>query len=284
MKKQIILVLAAVSIIAVLFFLGKTTSDKKIVAPQKETSPSIVDGFDIQKFLQSEKIKLSPTQVEALAKIEENISKNDTSIQQQQILLNTANFWKDSIQCKELYAFYISEISKLDYSEKNLTFAAQIFLTLLRDEHDPAKLEWETDQAVQLFSKAIELNPSDEDLKIGLGSSYVFGKGRNGNPQETMKGIQELLSVVRRDSTNMKAQLVLGIGGLVSGQYDKAVTRLLKVVNTEPNNLEAVAFLADAYAATGEKEAAIKWYTLSKRLANNPSYSKEVDNRIKMLK
>ena len=284
MKKQIILVLAAVSIIAVLFFLGKTTSDKKIVAPQKETSPSIVDGFDIQKFLQSEKIKLSPTQVEALAKIEENISKNGTSIQQQQILLNTANFWKDSIQCKELYAFYISEISKLDYSEKNLTFAAQIFLTLLRDEHDPAKLEWETDQAVQLFSKAIELNPSDEDLKIGLGSSYVFGKGRNGNPQETMKGIQELLSVVRRDSTNMKAQLVLGIGGLVSGQYDKAVTRLLKVVNTEPNNLEAVAFLADAYAATGEKEAAIKWYTLSKRLANNPSYSKEVDNRIKMLK
>ena len=284
MKKQIILVLAAVSIIAVLFFLGKTTSDKKIVAPQKETSPSIVDGFDIQKFLQSEKIKLSPTQVEALAKIEENINKNDTSIQQQQILLNTANFWKDSIQCKELYAFYISEISKLDYSEKNLTFAAQIFLTLLRDEHDPAKLEWETDQAVQLFSKAIELNPSDEDLKIGLGSSYVFGKGRNGNPQETMKGIQELLSVVRRDSTNMKAQLVLGIGGLVSGQYDKAVTRLLKVVNTEPNNLEAVAFLADAYAATGEKEAAIKWYTLSKRLANNPSYSKEVDNRIKMLK
>jgi len=284
LKKQIILVLAAVSIIAVLFFLGKTTSDKKIVAPQKETSPSIVDGFDIQKFLQSEKIKLSPTQVEALAKIEENISKNDTSIQQQQILLNTANFWKDSIQCKELYAFYISEISKLDYSEKNLTFAAQIFLTLLRDEHDPAKLEWETDQAVQLFSKAIELNPSDEDLKIGLGSSYVFGKGRNGNPQETMKGIQELLSVVRRDSTNMKAQLVLGIGGLVSGQYDKAVTRLLKVVNTEPNNLEAVAFLADAYAATGEKEAAIKWYTLSKRLANNPSYSKEVDNRIKMLK
>lgn len=282
LKKQIILVLAAVAIIAVLFFLGKTTTEKKAVAPEKQPTEQ-VDAFDIQKFLQQEKAKLTPTQKETLSKIEENSSTTDTSISQQRILLNTANFWKDSVQRIELYAFYMNEISKLDYSEKNLTFAAQIFLSLLREEHDTAKLEWETDQAVQLFSKAIELNPADEDLKIGLGSSYVFGKGRNGNPQETMKGIQELLSVVRRDSTNMKAQLVLGIGGLVSGQYEKAVSRLLKVVSNEPTNLEAVAFLADAYAAIGDKAAAIKWYTLSKRLANNPSYSKEVDNRIKLL-
>ena len=282
LKKQIILVLAAVAIIAVLFFLGKTTTEKKAVAPEKQPTEQ-VDAFDIQKFLQQEKAKLTPTQKETLSKIEENSSTTDTSISQQRILLNTANFWKDSVQRIELYAFYMNEISKLDYSEKNLTFAAQIFLSLLREEHDTAKLEWETDQAVQLFSKAIELNPADEDLKIDLGSSYVFGKGRNGNPQETMKGIQELLSVVRRDSTNMKAQLVLGIGGLVSGQYEKAVSRLLKVVSNEPTNLEAVAFLADAYAAIGDKAAAIKWYTLSKRLANNPSYSKEVDNRIKLL-
>ena len=276
------MILAAVCLAAVLFFLGKTTTDKKEVVAQKEAAPS-VDAFDIQKFLLLEKAKLTPAQAAALAKIEGNTSNVDTSTQNQTSLLNTANFWKDSVQRLELYAFYISQISKLDYSEKNLTFAAQIFLSLLREEHDQAKLEWETDQAVQLFSKAIELNPENEDLKIGLGSSYVFGKGRNGNPQETMKGIQELLGVVRRDSTNMKAQLVLGIGGLVSGQNDKAIARLLKVVNSEPNNLEAVAFLADAYASTGDKEAAIKWYTLSKRLANNPSYSKEVDNRIKML-
>jgi tetratricopeptide (TPR) repeat protein len=275
--------LAAVSIIAVLFFLGKTTSDKKIVAPQKETSPSIVDGFDIQKFLQSEKIKLSPTQVEALAKIEENISKNDTSIQQQQILLNTANFWKDSIQCKELYAFYISEISKLDYSEKNLTFAAQIFLDGLRGEDDLAKVEWESAEAISLFEKALALNPENDDLKIALASCYIYGKGRSGDPQETMKGIQQLLSVVRKDSTNMKAQMVLGVGGYVSGQYDKAIARLKKVVTAEPDNFEATAFLADTYAAQGNKEEAIKWYNLSKRLSNNPDYNNEVDNRIKTL-
>ena len=53
-----------------------------------------------------------------------------------------------------------------------------------------------------------------------------------------MKGIQILLSVVRKDSNNMKAQTMLGIGGSISGQYDKAVERLQKVVKAQPDNLE----------------------------------------------
>ena len=99
-----------------------------------------------------------------------------------------------------------------------------------------------------------------------------------------MKGIQELLSVVRKDSANLKAQFVLGVGGFVSAQYDKAIERFTKVVTAQPENMEAVAFLADTYAAKADKENAIKWYNISKRLANNPAYSKEVDERIKMLK
>ena len=52
----------------------------------------------------------------------------------------------------------------------------------------------------------------------------------------------------------------------------------------EPGNLEAVAFLADTYAASGNKTEAVKWYNVSKRLANNEHYTKEVDKRIEMLK
>ena len=179
--------------------------------------------------------------------------------------------------------FYTGEASKLDNSEKNLTFAAQLYLNSLRDEQNEAKLEWESSEAISLFEKAIALNPNNDDLKVGLGSCYVFGKGRNGNPQETMKGIQELLGVVRRDSLNMKAQLVLGIGGYVSGQYDKAVARFIKVIEKEPGNVEAIVFLADTYAAQGNKVEAIKWYNISKRFVNDPDYSKEVDNRVKLL-
>ena len=172
----------------------------------------------------------------------------------------------------------------MENSEKNLTFAAQLILNNLRAETDEAKLNWKAEQAIALFEKAIELNPSNDDLQVGLGSSYVFGKGRAGQSDQTMKGIQILLSVVRKDSNNMKAQMMLGIGGSISGQYDKAVERLLKVVKAQPDNLEAIAFLADTYAAKGDKAEAIKWYTISKRLANDQHYTQEVDERIRQLK
>jgi Flp pilus assembly protein TadD len=105
-----------------------------------------------------------------------------------------------------------------------------------------------------------------------------------GDAQETMKGIQQLLQVVRNDSMNMQAQLVLGIGGVISNQYDKAIDRLQLVIKNQPENLEAVSWLADAYAGKGDKVNALKWYEISKRMVNNPLYSKEVDERIKMLK
>jgi cytochrome c-type biogenesis protein CcmH/NrfG len=144
-------------------------------------------------------------------------------------------------------------------------------------------LDWLTNEAISCFEQAIANDSTNEDLKIGLGSCYLFGRGRHGDPQETMKGIQQLLGVVRRDSNNMKAQLMLGIGGLISGQNDKAIARLQKVVQTQPDNIEAVAFLADAYVAVGDKAQAIRWYEVSKRLVNNPDYSREVDERIRQL-
>jgi tetratricopeptide (TPR) repeat protein len=280
LKKQYLIGAIGFAFVLILFYFGKTTTETK---PVQQTKPEASNQFDVQQFILQEKQKLTPELSKSITDIE-NAYLQTADKSQKLIGLNTAaNFWKDTAQNFKLYAFYNSEAAKLDNSEKNLTFAAQQFLTLLRDEHDEAMLAWESDEAIRLFQEAIKLNPNNEDLKIGLGSSYVFGKGRNGDPQQTMKGIQELLGVVRRDSTNMRAQLVLGIGGYVSGQYDKAISRLTKVIIAQPDNLEAIAFLADTYAAQGNKADAIKWYNVSKRLANNPEYSKEVDNRIKLL-
>jgi Flp pilus assembly protein TadD len=77
---------------------------------------------------------------------------------------------------------------------------------------------------------------------------------------------------------------LLGIGGVLSTQYDKAIARLELVVARMPDNLEAVSWLADAYAGKGDKVNAVKWYNYSKKLVNNPDFSREVDQRISQLK
>jgi len=237
-------------------------------------------SFDIENFISKEKNNLSISQLNFLSKIEDSLTSSSNKINTYKSL---AAFWKDSIHLFEPFAYYTEAASKLDNSEKSLTFAAQIFLEGLRGEDDLAKVEWESGEAISLYEKALTLNPENDNLKIELASCYIYGKGRSGDPQETMKGIQQLLSVVRKDSTNMKAQMVLGVGGYVSGQYDKAIARLNKVVTAQPDNFEATAFLADTYAAQGNKEEAIKWYNVSKRLSNNPDYNNEVDKRIKTL-
>lgn len=273
---------AGILAVALLFIFSRTTDTQKpIITPGTGSNTRI---FDIQHFIEDAKAKLTPAQALYVTKLENGISRGDVPAQQVMAYNGLADFWKDSIASLEPYLFYLSEASKLDNSEKKLTFAAQLFLEGLRGEQDEAKLNWETTEAIDLFERAIKLDPENDDLRIGLGSCYVYGKGRSGNPQETMKGIQELLAVARKDSSNMKAQVVLGVGGLVSGQYDKALERFHRVISKEPKNLEAIAYLADTYAAKGNKEEAIRWYNISKRLANNPHYTEEVDKRINSLK
>lgn len=270
MKKQFILAGAALVMVALLFFFGKTSLPKP-PAPKAESKL-----FDISSFVDSVETTLAPHITGWYNSKKQSVSAP--------VFNEIAAFWRDSARVFEPYAFYTAEAAKLDNSQKSLTFAARLFLERIRHEQDEARLEWETVTAIDLYERAIALDTANNDLRVELGSVYVYGRGRTGDPQASMQGIQELLTVARKDPGNMKAQLVLGVGGLVSGQYDKAIERFKLVVSKEPRNLEAIAYLADTYAASGNREEAIKWYNVSKQVANNPLFSKEVDERIKQLR
>lgn len=282
-KQQLILTGAGIILIALLFFFGTTVANKEAIAIP-DAAKSATPKFNFDKYLLTTKQKLPIAQQNYLDNLENSVKRGDVKEQQIKTFNLLSAFWKDSAHVEDLHNFYAAESAKLVNSEKNLTFAAQLILRDLRNEEDIAKRGWKAEEAISLFEKAIELNPSNDSLKVGLGSCYVFGKGMAGDAQSTMKGIQQLLHVVKKDSTNMQAQLVLGIGGVISTQYDKAVDRLQTVVKNEPANIEAISWLADAYAGKGDKPNALKWYEISKRMINNPAYSKEVDERIKLLK
>ena len=280
MIKRIILAGVGLLLLFTLLIFGKTEPKKVATPPAANNS---IPEFNVQTTIKEEKQKLSPTQLLYVTNIENNISRGDLKKQSENQYTNLANFWKDSVSSFVPYAYYLSEGAKLDNSEKNLTFAARLILENMRRETKTDVKVWEAQTAAALFEKALQINPDNDDLKVGLGSCYVYGPGMIGDAQQTMKGIQQLLQVVHKDSNNMQAQMVLGIGAVISNQNDKAIERLNKVVQFDPHNLEAVSWLADAYAATGDKQNATKWYEQSKHLVNNPAYSKEVDERIKAL-
>jgi tetratricopeptide (TPR) repeat protein len=281
-KQQFILVGSGVILLLLIYFWGNTTTPKKPLPPE-ETAGAMPQKMSTSAIVDAAKQKLPAAQQAYITALETAVVRGDVKDQQIKVYRQMAIFWKDSAHFFEPYAHYTGAAAKLENSEKSLTFAARQFLNELQGTNQPAIKQWMADEAKSLFEQALVINPANDSSKIGLGSCYIFGSTAS-NPQEIMTGIQKILEVARRDSTNMYAQLMLGIGGVESGQLDKAIERLTRVITKEPANLEAIFMLADAYEKKGDITNAIRWYKEGKNHVSNPDMVKEIDEKIKSLK
>lgn len=279
-KQQIVLISSGLVLLCLMYFFGRTipTPKPSEAKPQQQTGTTTHDhkAFDIQAVLTQTKSQLTADQQQRVAKMENSVVRGNVKDQQIKVYRQLAQFYKDTVHALLPYAYYTSEAAKLENSEKSLTFAAHFLLDGVRSQEDHILKEWLATNAKELFEKALELNPSNDSSKVGLGGCYLFGE----ISETPMQGITMIREVAERDPNNMYAQLMLGIGGMVSGQYDKAIERLNTVVSKQPANAEATVMLAEAYERHNEKQNAIKWYEASKKLITNPEIIKEIDRRI----
>ncbi|MBP6590845.1 MAG: tetratricopeptide repeat protein [Chitinophagaceae bacterium] len=226
------------------------------------------------------KKQLSPEQVVRITTLENSISRGDVKDQQIHVYHQLAKFWSDSARIFEPWAWYTAEAARLENSEKSLTFAAQQFLDNLQADEVPERRKWKALQAKDLFERSLQINPANDSAKIGLGGAYLFG-GISATP---MEGILKVREVAEKDSTNIYAQMMLGKGSLLSGQYDKALDRFLKVVRMDPKNLDACLLLGEVYERTGDKAKAISWYQQSLPLTKQEEVATAIRQRIAELK
>ena len=275
-KQQFILIGGGVLLFCLIYFFGRTIPPKN-----NSTKPvSQATTIDVSTILSASKAQLTKEQQVYLSQLESSVVRGDTKNQQAAVYRQIASFWKDSAHLLLPYAYYTGQAAELENSEKSLTFAAHFFLESLRQQDDPGLKRWMGTEAKKLFEKALVLDPGNDSLKIGLGSCYLFGNISE-NP---MQGIQMIREVADRDPNNMYAQFTLGMGSMISGQIDKAIERLSTVIKAQPENLEVMVMLAEAYEQKGDKTNAIKWYEASKKLINNADIISEIDKRINLLK
>ena len=281
-QKQFILIGSGVLLFCLIYFFGRTVP-AKTNTPATKAGPSVgnaADMVDTKSVLAAFKQELTPDQQAYVNQLETAVVRGDVKEQQIKVYRQIATFWLDSAHMRVPFAYYSGMASKLENSEKSLTFAAHYFLEGLRQQGNPGLKRWMASEAKELFEKALVLNPDNDSTKVGLGSCYLFGNISE-NP---MQGIQLIREVVERDPDNMFAQLMLGLGGMESGQFDKAIERLSKVVAKQPQNLEAILTLAEAYERSGDKKNAVIWYEASKKFFKEEEIIKEIDHRIEELK
>lgn len=136
-------------------------------------------------------------------------------------------------------------------------------------------------QSQMAFEKALELAPEDLDIKVDLGVCMIEGASFLGTPP--MQGIGILKSVEQQDPNNIKALINLGYFSIKSGQFDKAQQRFDQVLKIDPKYADAYLYLADLHEREKKFAAAVKDLENYKLLVEDPQRIQEVDNYIQEL-
>jgi len=265
-------------IVAALFLFGRTGPYKSGISKNFQSTPQ--SELSADSILFHAKEILNPAQIQWMNDLEQSVIRGDVKKQKLDVFHQLAHFWKDSARIFEPYAWYEAEAARLENSEKSLTFAAHLILENLRNEESDQLKRWKALQAKDLFERSLRINDKNDSTIVGLGACYIFGNIAE-NP---MEGILKVRQVVEKDSTNIYAQMVLGQGSLMSGQYDRAIDRFEKVLALQPVNLEAILLMAEVFERKEDKANAIKWYSKALPLALNPAMSSALEKRINELK
>lgn len=239
--------------------------------------PPAVPVATFDSVLTALKLKLPPTVADSVTAIEKELAAISDSAAMIPVYTRLYKVWERQ-KLYPAYVYYRAKVAKLENSEKNLTFAAQLFLELMEHEHDRSVQMWEAAEAITCLEQVLKLNEKNEEAQLAMASAYIQGTA------EPMKGVQMALAIARDKPDNIPVNMLLGRMSIQSGQFEKAIKRFETVLKQEPANKEALYFLAQAYEGTGNKTKAIELLEKCKQVVNNAEFSRDIDQYINSLK
>ena len=277
-KNQILLIFSCLAIALALFLFGKRNLtlkealvEQKATIAKADTTQAIT--LDFNPIIESVKSKLPATQLDSIAQIEQSLSNASSKEDQLKLTKDLAKLWAKTGYI-EVAAHYQKATATLSPSSQEWGITGDQYATAFRIANDSTLLTHYMDNAIQAYEKAVELEPENLDYKINLAACYIDGKG------EVMQGVFMLRDVTTKDSTNVRANLILGRLALVSGQLTRSVRRLRHVIKGDPKNAEAYFYLGEALMGLDQKEEAVQTFNQCKKLVKNPAFLKEIEQRI----
>jgi predicted Zn-dependent protease len=265
--------LISVILIGVLYF-GNFTPKKKDSKPvsQQQEVMSFEEYADRQLGIMSD-----AALKEDILSLQQKFNQSDKSEEKASVASALAALWAKADN-KPLEAYYLYLAADLNKNVRDLSLAGDRMLTLFRVSQDTIIKNNLITFALRSLEAASRLDPDNLELKARLGAAYVEGT------PEPMKGITLLREVVDKDPDNVEALIMLGRFAILSGQYDRAKERLDKVLMLDPNNPEAIYFMAITQEGLGNADRAIELLEVCKKIVNNPAFDAEVNAYIDQLK
>jgi tetratricopeptide (TPR) repeat protein len=269
-KKQIAVISGSLILIVLLLF-ANTKLPKKADAPAMSEHAGN-STITIVSVVENAKSKLNNDQK---AKVEILEGALKSSPDKKTAFEKMIRQW-DTLRQPAVAAYYMEQAAIASPMESNWMEAGNRYYAATRFAQEAEK-PLLFSKAIECFEKTIQINPKNVDAKINLGACYVEGSS------EPMKGIGLLKEVEKTDSNNVNLQLNFAFFSEKSGQWDKAIARFKKVLQIQPDFIEAYLHLADAYEQKGDKENAIESLEKYKNLVDDVTIKAEIQDYINKL-
>jgi tetratricopeptide repeat protein len=245
-KTQIGLVAAAVIVFVLLFIAPRTK--KEDPGNQKPAAQAMEPVADFELFVKNAIASLNANGGKTTF---DDLLKKSAVTQGTSGLDSVVKFW-DRNKRPDMAAYYTEKIAEKLKTAQSWIKAGDRYYFCIQFVKDQAEIPALYSKAIACYTEGLKLDPGNTDAKIQLASCYVDGS------TDPMKGIGMLREVEKTDSNNVKLQMNFAFFSVKSGQYDKAIMRFEKVLQIDPNYIEAYLHLADAYEQQGNKAKTIE--------------------------
>ncbi|MDZ7877772.1 MAG: tetratricopeptide repeat protein [Saprospiraceae bacterium] len=151
----------------------------------------------------------------------------------------------------EVAALYAQRIAEAEKTDEAWSIAGANFYLALQKATDPNLRDFCSKRAAEAFQNAASLNPTKLEHRLNLALCFV----ENPPADNPMKGILQLRELDSQNPENTVVNFQLARLAIKTGQFDRAITRLEKIVAKEPKNQRFICLLADAYAGKSDPKA-----------------------------
>lgn len=137
------------------------------------------------------------------------------------------------------------------------------------------------DQSEEVTDQTTSSQVSNESLSPEAQVDEALAMLESGAPP--MQAILKIRQVAEDYPGNVKANFTLGVMSIQTGQYDKAVGRFQTVLESEPNNIDALRLLAKAFAGAGNMDSAKEQYAKALEVATEDSLKATIQKELNEL-
>ncbi len=264
---RIVLVLGAVLLTVLLYFLPKVSKENKFANAANTAAKKAVNlNANLNLYESMASKNLSPELMSLY-----------TKYQSANAFDSLVTFW-DKLKRPELAAHFFEKKAVAENTAETWFKAGNRYYYSNEFVKDNTQSPLLYGSAMRCYTNGLKLEPNNIDGRIMLASCYVEASD---NP---MDGVSRLKEIEKTDSNNVKLQLTFAFLSIKSGQLDKAIARFNKVVAIDSNYIEAYLHLADAYEQLGNKEKTVEVLTKYANKTTDVTAQIEIKKYIEQLK